>query len=212
MQVRATLRCRAGEHEATDQARAQEHELLGDVAAEREAQQIDLLQAEGVDERERVASHGGDVLRDDARRAANTAVVDEDDLSILRQAVDERRVPVVEVPPEVLEHHQRGRGRLRIAEAAVDERHVSDLEREVLGRQLTVLRRGNKAFVGQGFGCTHGFPPLVATGRTRSAHVPLVDAEPVIWLPPGESTYHGAPKPVEPCPVVWPDAVSPVKR
>jgi nucleotide-binding universal stress UspA family protein len=104
------LRCRAGEHEATDHPQAQQHELLGDVAAEREAQQIDLLQAEGVDERERVASHGGDVLRDHARRTADTAVVDEDDLSILREAVDQRRVPVVEVPPEVLKHHQRRRG------------------------------------------------------------------------------------------------------
>jgi hypothetical protein len=96
-----------------------------------------FLQAEGVDERERVASHGGDVLRDDSRGTANTAVVEEDDLSILRQAVDERRVPVVEVSPEVLEHHQRRGGRLLIAEAAVDERHLSDLEREVLGRQLS---------------------------------------------------------------------------
>jgi hypothetical protein len=67
VQVRATLRCCAREDEATDESRAQEHELLGDVAAEREPQQIDLLQAEGVDERERVASHGGDVLWDDAR-------------------------------------------------------------------------------------------------------------------------------------------------
>ena len=101
-----------------------------------------------------------DVLRDDARRTADTAVVEEDDLSILREAVDQRRVPVVEVPPEVLEHHQRRGGRLLVAEAAVDERHVSDLEREVLRRQLTVLRRGDTARLGQGFRCTHGFLPV----------------------------------------------------
>ena len=158
VQVRAALRCRAGEHEATDQSRAQEHELLGDVAAEREPEQVDLLDPEGVDEGERVASHRGDVLRDDAGGTANTAVVEEDHLSILRQAVDERWVPAVEVPPEMLEHHQRRGGRLRIAEAAVDERYVSDLEREVLGRQLTVLHRRSKAALGQDLGMYSWLP------------------------------------------------------
>src|SRR4051812_47798294 len=62
-------------------------------------------------------------------------------------------------PPEVLEHHQRGRGRVRIAVAAVDERHLSDLEREVLRRQLTVLDLGEMARLRQGFACTHGFLP-----------------------------------------------------
>jgi hypothetical protein len=101
------------------------------------------------------------------------------------------------VPPEVLEHYQRREGRLHIAEAAVGKRDVSDLEREVLGRPLPV---------GQGFGCTHD------VGELDPPTPALEDAALVIWLPPGESTYHGAPKPVEPCPVAWPDAVSPVNR
>src|SRR3954462_2911903 len=43
---------------------AQEDELLGDVATERGPGQSDLLQVGGVVERERVASHGRDALRD----------------------------------------------------------------------------------------------------------------------------------------------------
>src|SRR6202040_1607330 len=93
----------------------------------------------------------------------NTAIVDENDLSILGEAVDERRVPVVEVPPEVLEHHQRRGGRLLVAEAAVDERYVSDLEREVLGRQLTIRDHRNTA--GDGSAASHAGSSSVGEHR-----------------------------------------------
>jgi hypothetical protein len=75
----------------------------------------------------------------------------------------------------VLEHHQRLGGRLRIAEAAVSERYVSDLEREVLGRQLTVMHTGDMARLRQGVASTHGFLPVAeavtvaATGDGRIA-------------------------------------------
>src|SRR3954471_13467851 len=74
---------------------------------------------------------------------------------MLREPVDQRRVPAVEVPPEVLEHHQRRGRRLLVAEAPVGERYVSDLEREVLNRQLTVRQRGDDDVVQLRFWCAH---------------------------------------------------------
>src|SRR4051812_10632213 len=47
----------------------------------------------------------------------------------------------------MLEHHQRRGSRPPVAEAAVGERYVSDLEREVLNGQLTVRHRGDNDIV-----------------------------------------------------------------
>jgi hypothetical protein len=70
------------------------------VPAEGEAEQVDLLQPEGVvDEAEGVAGHVGHVVRDDTGRAADPAVVDRDDLAILGEALEEGKIPAVEVAP-----------------------------------------------------------------------------------------------------------------
>ena len=138
MQVRAALRRCAGEHEPSNPQRAQQDELLSDMAAEREPEEVDPLQAECIDEGDRIAGHLGDVLRNDACRAAHPAVVDEDDLAVARQAIDEERVPAVEVAAEVLQHHERQRIRLGIAEAPIGERDVACLNRKVFGRELAI--------------------------------------------------------------------------
>src|SRR4051812_48549967 len=108
------------------------------MATERESEEVDSLQAERIDEGDRIPGHVGDVLWNGARRAGNPAVVDQDDLAVPRQAIDEQRVPVVEVAAEVLQHHERQRIRLGIAEAAIGERDVAYLHRKVLGRELAL--------------------------------------------------------------------------
>ena len=113
---------------------------------------------------------------------------------MLCEAVDQRRVPAVEVPPEVLEHHQRRRTRLRIAEAAVGERHVSDLDREVLGRQLTGLRGGDRAFLGQGVRVFMASFPLAGEVE-RDWRVRRLRASKqyvTVWGPPRPGAHLGA--------------------
>ena len=106
MQIWAALGSGSGQHEPANQARAKQRQLLRDVAAEREAEDVDFLQAERVDEGERVASHVGHVVGNDSGRAADAAVVEQDDFAILGEPVDQRRVPAVEVAAEVLEAEQ----------------------------------------------------------------------------------------------------------
>ena len=54
---------RAHEHQSADELRSVDRDLLGDVSPHREAEEIDLLEAERVDERSRVPRHPGDGLR-----------------------------------------------------------------------------------------------------------------------------------------------------
>src|SRR3954470_16385024 len=129
------------------------------MATERESEEVDPLQVERIDEGDRIPGHVGDVLRNGACGAGSPAVVDQDALAVPGQAVDEQRVPVVEVAAEVLQHHQRQRIRLGFAEAAIGERTLAYLYRKVLGRQLTILDPGDKARLRKGFACTHGFLP-----------------------------------------------------
>ena len=138
VQIRAALRRCAGEHEPSNQQRTKQDQLLGDMAAEREPEEVDPLQAERIDEGDRIPCHIRDVLWNRAGRATDAAVVQEDDLAVPREAVDEQRVPAVEVAAEVLQHHQRQRVRLGIPEAAIGERDVAYLDRKVLGRDLAV--------------------------------------------------------------------------
>jgi RNA polymerase sigma-70 factor (ECF subfamily) len=58
-------------------------ELLGHVAAEREAEQVDLVEFERVDEAHHVAGHVGDVVGSNAARTSDAAVVEQDHLAIL---------------------------------------------------------------------------------------------------------------------------------
>jgi hypothetical protein len=114
MQIWAALGGGSGQHEPADQARAEQREFLRDVAAEREAEDVDFLQTERVDEGERVASHVGHVVGNNSRRAADAAVVEQDDFATLCEPVDQRRVPAVQVAAEVLEADERRRVRLLV--------------------------------------------------------------------------------------------------
>ena len=61
--VLATLWSGSGEYEAVDEPRADQHQLLRDVSAERNAEHVDLTQLEGVDKPEGVVRHRGDRAR-----------------------------------------------------------------------------------------------------------------------------------------------------
>jgi hypothetical protein len=80
--------------------------LLGDEAAEGEAEQVRPRQADRIGEGADLPCVLGDRVRGQAGGRTDADVVDEDDLALGRQGIDERRVPVVEVAAEVLQHQQ----------------------------------------------------------------------------------------------------------
>ena len=99
------LRRRRGEDQAPDQGRPAQGDLLGDEAANGEPEQVHLAEPERGDERDRVPRHLLDRVGGGARRPADADIVEGHYPAARRQRVDQCRVPVVEVAPEVLEQH-----------------------------------------------------------------------------------------------------------
>ena len=111
-----TLRCRGREHDASEQVGADERDLLRNEAADREAEQVDLLELHRLDEGDRVVGHRLDRVRRRACRGADAGVVERDHAPFRGERVDQGRVPVVEVAAEVL---QQDEGHLPVTEVAV---------------------------------------------------------------------------------------------
>ena len=61
----------------------------------------------------------------------DAGVVDQDDLALRSERIGQRRIPVVQVAAEVLEHHERQLG--RAPEAAVGELDARGLDEQRLG-------------------------------------------------------------------------------
>ena len=116
MHVGRTAGSGGGENDAPRKVGSDERNLLRDEAADREAEKVDALEVQGVDECDGVMSHRLDVVRRAAGRRGDTNVVEGDDATAGRQVVDEGRVPVVEVAPEVLQQHE---GDVAFADIAV---------------------------------------------------------------------------------------------
>ena len=108
------------EDQATDHRRPDQRDLLGDEAADREAEEVDRAELEGLEERDGIARHLRDRARRRARRSAHPGVVERHDSPVARQRVDQRGIPVVEVPAEVLEEHERRRPFADLAIRVVD--------------------------------------------------------------------------------------------
>jgi hypothetical protein len=126
----------SGPVEASTSLRAAQGKFLRDVPADGEAQQVDATEVQRVEEGEGPGRHRGDRTRGVAGRAAHARVVEQDDLALGCDRVDQRRIPVVEVPAEMLKEHQgRGAGR-PVAEPAVGEGRPFGLHREVRGGEL----------------------------------------------------------------------------
>src|SRR5713101_2036317 len=88
--------------ELANQVRTVECDLLRDHSPDREAEKIDLRQSDTIDERFRVLRHACKGRRHFAGRTCDSRIIEEDDLTLLGKPVQNRRIPVVEVPGEVL--------------------------------------------------------------------------------------------------------------
>jgi hypothetical protein len=103
-------------------------------AADREAEQVDPLNVDGVEEGDRVVGHGFDCVRRRTGRRPDADVVERDHASLRGEGVDQRGIPVVEVAAEVLEQDER---HIAVTEVAV---RVLDrvAGRDSLGRNVGV--------------------------------------------------------------------------
>ena len=99
--VLAALGAGAGEDELADELGVLDHEGLGDHAAEGEGEDVDLVEPERLDEGVGVVGHRLDAVGHLAGGGADAAVVEGDDVAVLRDRVDDARVPVVQGRGEV---------------------------------------------------------------------------------------------------------------
>jgi len=94
-----------GEDELADELGVLDDEGLGDEATEGEREDVDLVQTESLDERVGVVGHRLDAVGNGAGGAADTAVVEGDDVVVVRDGVDDAGVPVVQRRSQVHEEH-----------------------------------------------------------------------------------------------------------
>jgi len=118
---------RAGKNDPADELGPLEGDHLRDSPAEREAEEVDLVVAEGADEGDGVGGHLVDGVRHRSARRADAAVVERDHLSLGGDAVDDPRVPVVQDGGEVVQEDERHAGAR--AELAVGEQRSAGGDR-----------------------------------------------------------------------------------
>ncbi|MGC0393563.1 hypothetical protein ABIF91_005949 [Bradyrhizobium sp. USDA 241] len=95
----------ADEDEFPDQPFVLSCDLLGNAAAERKAQQVDLRKAEEIDEGECIPRHRSDIVRRLAGRATDPSIVECDDGAIGGKTVDDGGIPRINVAGEVLQEN-----------------------------------------------------------------------------------------------------------
>src|SRR5208282_6235620 len=101
------LRRRGRQDHPPDDGGPGQGDLLRDETADGEAEQVNLAQVQGLDERNGLVRH---LLRGVCcfpGGAADPRVIEGDDTAVRGQRVDQRGVPVVEIPAEVLQQDQR---------------------------------------------------------------------------------------------------------
>jgi hypothetical protein len=106
--LRRALRTSCRQNETPDERRSHERDLLGDESADREAEQVDLLEAERGDEGDDLPRRLGNRVARPSGRGTDTRIVDEDDLALAGDRVGQRRVLVVEIAAEVLQASRAG--------------------------------------------------------------------------------------------------------
>ena len=113
---------RRGQHQPPDDGRSHQRDLLRDETSDGKAEQVCLIELHRSQEGDGIAGHLLDSVRGAAGGTADPGVVERHDAPCQSQRVNQRWVPVVEVPAEVLEQYQRHRA-LPAATVAV---HVID--------------------------------------------------------------------------------------
>src|SRR5712671_610195 len=108
--VLAAARSCADENHPAKDRRAVLRHLLGEYAAEGEAEYVAVGETQPVEKGKDVFGHFGHRLGDLASRASDSRVVEEDDLTSGGERIGDGRVPVVESPGEVLQEEQRSSG------------------------------------------------------------------------------------------------------
>jgi hypothetical protein len=101
------LRRRGSQHQPADDRLPDQRSLLRNEAADGEAEEAHLAELHGGDERDGVARHLLDGVRGSAGGAADSGVVERHDPPRQGQRADQRGIPVVQVPAEMLEKDQR---------------------------------------------------------------------------------------------------------
>jgi hypothetical protein len=84
-----------------------ERELLRHHAAQGEAEQVHLREADLLEEGEQVGRHPGDRGGHLSGRASDSGALEQDDLAAAGERVGDGRVPVVQGPGEMLEKDER---------------------------------------------------------------------------------------------------------
>jgi hypothetical protein len=108
MHPRRSFRSGGSEDDPVRHAWTREHHLLRHEAGDGEAEDVDPLQPQCIDERDRPMCHLSNTARSDARCGPDADIVEREDPARFAQSVDQRRVPVVQVPSEVLKEGKRG--------------------------------------------------------------------------------------------------------
>ena len=141
----------AGQDQLADELGLLQRDHLRDHAAHREAEDVDLLEAQGPDERDRVTRHGLDGVRGLAGRGADAAVVEGDHVVPGGDAVDDSRVPVVKDGGEVADQDY-GDAAAR-AQLAVGEVDTACRDRLGGGVLVRAFRVASRRLIG-----SHGLP------------------------------------------------------
>src|SRR4029453_10559870 len=106
----AAARSGTQQYQAADELGFRKRYLLRHEAADREAQHVDLLEPQCLDECDGVASHLFDRGRNLARAARDAGVIEQNDFPLSREAIGHRRIPMVHRAGEVLVENQRDGG------------------------------------------------------------------------------------------------------
>ncbi len=97
----------AGEDDTAHQRRLLLRNHLRHETAQREAEEVDFREPQRLDEARRILGHGCDRIRRVAFRSADTAIVENDDVMPLCQAVDDGGVPIFEHRRQVMKENER---------------------------------------------------------------------------------------------------------
>src|SRR5258707_3580460 len=102
-----TARRSSDQNELADQFRTVEGDLLRDHAAEGEAEKVDLLQPQSIDEGFCILRHACEGVGHLTGRACAACIIEDNDFALLSEAVQDARIPIVQITVEVAVENKR---------------------------------------------------------------------------------------------------------